>query len=254
MACRVVSPVLKKYIDKNEPKGRQKFERVRRLFPLMKTYSLIPGFWNTYWRYRLGLRTLECFWNAWRYKSIDLFCENYERWGKIKVKSLLTSRSKWVFLTWIYVLIAGFELYINDEKENDYEDYDELWCPLYWAVHHGNFEFVEVMSWTPFDFNGFQFNIRIIHEKSTCEMCEARRVEKEENCLFPWFSWLLGFWAISKDRNKGQATNKKCSFLDCPCKLQSVKGFTFPTTTKITMELNSARRHQKTQVTQKFIS
>ena len=73
-------------------------------------------------------------------------------------------------------------------------------------------------------------------------------------CLFPWFSWLLGFWAISKDRNKGQATNKKCSFLDCPCKLQSVKGFTFPTTTKITMELNSARRHQKTQVTQKFIS
>ena len=77
------------------------------------------------------------------------------------------------------ILIAGFELYINDEKENDYEDYDELWCPLYWAVHHGNFEFVEVMSRTPFNFNGFQFNIHIIHEKSTCGICEARRLEKE---------------------------------------------------------------------------
>ena len=102
--CRAVSPVLKKN-DKNEPKGRQKFERVRRLFSLMKTYSLIPGFWNTYWRYRLGLRTLECFWNAWRYKSIDLFCENYERWGKIipyiKIKMSVSD---------LDILIAGFEL------------------------------------------------------------------------------------------------------------------------------------------------
>ena len=48
LACRAVSSVWKKYIDKNGPKGRQKFERVRRLFSLMKTYSLIDSIQNAW--------------------------------------------------------------------------------------------------------------------------------------------------------------------------------------------------------------
>ena len=32
------------------------------------------------------------------------------------------------------------------------------WCPLHWAVHEGNFEFVEIMIRTPFDFNTLRFD------------------------------------------------------------------------------------------------
>ena len=32
------------------------------------------------------------------------------------------------------------------------------WCPLHWAVHEGNFEFVEIMIRSPYDFNTLKFD------------------------------------------------------------------------------------------------
>ena len=37
---------------------------------------------------------------------------------------------------------------------------DNFWCPLRWAIHEGNFEFVEMMIRTPFDFNTLRFQMK----------------------------------------------------------------------------------------------
>merc|ERR1711862_402972 len=47
------------------------------------------------------------------------------------------------------------------------------WCPLHWAIHFGNLEFVEVMSRTPFNFNTLIFILKDNIE--ICSKCKRRR-------------------------------------------------------------------------------
>ena len=64
-------------------------------------------------------------------------------------------------------LIDGIETYANEDCRYWHMDFtyeeelDQLvdWCPLHWAVHYENFEFVQAMIRTPFDFNKLKFTL-----------------------------------------------------------------------------------------------
>jgi len=90
-------------------------------------------------------------------------------------------------------LIAA-ELYTDfDELKEELEDWIEnvhdehraharYWCPLQWAIHFGNFEFVDVMIRSPFDFSKLKFMFEDnIEEKASdnCAKCERRRDDHE---------------------------------------------------------------------------
>ena len=159
MACRKVSPIWKEYIDK------QRFWRVRHLSSLMDKFADTFG------------------------KSEETFCEQFPEWEEvipyIKTEMNVSDMDK----------LIDAELYANadvDDEDWDHEDERDQardWCPLHWAVHKGNFEFVEVMIRTPFNFNDLQFTFEVNpkeKERAGCERCEWIREERSIHYMPDW--------------------------------------------------------------------
>ena len=114
--CREVSPIWKKFIDK------QKSWRLRRLHSLFEEMDLLEKF------------------PEW--KKIIPHVEN-----EMSVSDMDT-------------LIDGLVLYFEKPRgltKQLWSLWSSLWCPLHWAVHFGDFEFVATMIRTPFDFNTLKF-------------------------------------------------------------------------------------------------
>ena len=136
MEYRKVSPIWKKYIDE------QRFLRVRHLLSLMDKYFA---------KMKSRNKTMQ----------VLSFGEKFPEWNKIipfiKTEMSVSDMDK---------LIVGAELYTKsivytwNKRPVDLEeliDQVENWCPLQWAVHYEQFEFVEVMIRSPFDFNSLKF-------------------------------------------------------------------------------------------------
>ena len=156
MECRKVSPIWKKYIDE------QRFWRVSHLLSLMDKFFEK----NRYKTIKKSGRKIEVF----------SFGEKFPEWNKIiphiKAEMSVSDVDK----------LIGAELYTNlDRYTWNYRDLEELkdqvenWCPLQWAVHYENFEFVEVMIRTPFEFNCLKFTLVDVDEdikiKPNCGRC-----------------------------------------------------------------------------------
>jgi len=136
MECRKVSPIWKTYIDE------QRFLRVNHLLSLMDRFLAK----NQHKRFK-----------------VSSFGEKFPEWHKIipyiKTEMSVSDMDKFI----------GAELYANLDM------YNGRWCPLKWAVCYENFEFVEVMIRTPFDFNSLKFTFadedEEIKEKPNCGRC-----------------------------------------------------------------------------------
>ena len=118
MECRKVSPIWKTYLDE------QRFWRVNHLLSLMDRFLAK---------------------NQHKSFKVSSFGEKFPEWNKIipyiKTEMSVSDMDK----------LMGAELYANLNM------YNLSWCPLKWAVCYENFEFVEVMIRTPFDFNSLKF-------------------------------------------------------------------------------------------------
>jgi len=143
MVCREVSPIWKKYIDE------ERIGRVSHLLSLMDKFGKINDklFPNNYHDR----------------KKVYSFGKKFPEWKEImpyiKTEMSMSDMDK---------LIAA-ELYTDfDELKEELEDWIEnvhdehrahakYWCPLQWAIHFGNFEFVDVMIRSPFDFSKLKF-------------------------------------------------------------------------------------------------
>merc|ERR1712062_640306 len=136
MECRKVSPIWKTYIDE------QRFLRVNHLLSLMDRFLAK----NQHKRFK-----------------VSSFGEKFPEWHKIipyiKTEMSVSDMDKFI----------GAELYANLDM------YNGRWCPLKRAVCYENFEFVEVMIRTPFDFNSLKFTFadedEEIKEKPNCGRC-----------------------------------------------------------------------------------
>ena len=164
MECRKVSPIWKKYIDE------QRFLRVRHLLSLMDKYFA---------KMKSRNKTMQ----------VLSFGEKFPEWNKIipfiKTEMSVSDMDK---------LIVGAELYTKsivytwNKRPVDLEeliDPVENWCPLQWAVHYEQFEFVEVMIRSPFDFNSLKFTFvdedEEIKGKPDCGSCCNSEYHFKEN-------------------------------------------------------------------------
>ena len=169
MVCRKVSPVWKTYIDE------QRVGRVCQLLSLMEKYAKINDeLFRKKWNRHCG--TKQTFWS---------FGEKFPRWNKI-IPYIETEMS----VSDMDKLIAT-ELYTNsvvydrEDWESKLEYYQVwYWCPLHWAIHFGNLEFVEVMSRTPFNFNTLIFILKDNIE--ICSKCKKRREEEDDDDFDFW--------------------------------------------------------------------
>ena len=162
-ACCDVSPAWKKFID------QQKFWRLDHFSSLIK--------------------------KKWTIQKTD----NFEHYSKLRKVNFLEKFPEWekliphvqnqMSVSDIEKLVNGLEHYFDknetrlSDKTNSArsewshqknEEYDKM-CPLKFAVHDGNFEFVEVMIRTPFDFKSLKFKIL------TCEDGDDE-YQRHRNC------------------------------------------------------------------------
>ena len=121
MECRKVSPIWKTYLDE------QRFWRVNHLLSLMDKY--LASMKNIY-----TIRN-------------SSFGEKFPEWNKI-IPYIKTEMS-----------VSDMDKLISTELYANLLSHKWTWCPLKWAVHLKNFEFVEVMIRTPFDFNVLKFTL-----------------------------------------------------------------------------------------------
>ena len=121
MECRKVSPIWKTYIDE------QRFWRVNHLLSLMDNY--FANLKNNY-----TIRD-------------SSFGEKFPEWNKI-IPYIKTEMS-----------VSDMDKLISAELYANLLCHKLAWCPLNWAVNFKNFEFVEVMIRTPFDFNVLKFTL-----------------------------------------------------------------------------------------------
>ena len=143
--CREVSPIWKKFIDE------QKFWRLDRFFSLIKKGWMVQ-------------ETEDMIFNST--KKVNLL-KKFPEWKKIipHVKNQMSVSD-------IDKLIKGLELYFEKNHamfpkitgcEDGDQEFDQF-CPLHFAVHEGDFEFVVLMMLqTPFDVSKLKFKLR------TCE-------------------------------------------------------------------------------------
>ena len=146
--CREVSPIWKKFID------QQKFWRLDHFFSLIKKDWMV--------------QETDCmiFTST---RKVNLL-EKFSEWKKI-----IPYVENQMIVSDIDKLINGLEFYfeknhtmfpeIVDWEEGD-EEFDQF-CPLHFAVHDNNFEFVELMIGTPFDFNTLKFKLPTCDDGST---------------------------------------------------------------------------------------
>ena len=175
-ACRDVSPIWKKFID------QQKFWRLDRFFSLIKEDWMVQKAEKMY--SRDGPETFA--------EKVDLL-EEFPEW-----KKLIPHVENQMSVSDLDILINGLERYIamsqdmfpKDPKEYEkkHGDYGNQklnqFCPLSFAVKKGDFEFVEMMIRTPFDFNSLKFKFPTCRGGSTPE-------KRHGNCdtyddLKPW--------------------------------------------------------------------
>ena len=148
--CRQVSKVWKEYID------GQKTWRLDHLFSLEYRWESIPC---------PGCGGCD-FGHCRCYEFLDYFDEWRKLYPYIRTQMSISDIDK---------LIKGVTRYMNIEADDDDEDAeqewdfdyefdgwidDNFWCPLQWAIHEGNYEFVEMMIRTPFDFNTLRFQMK----------------------------------------------------------------------------------------------
>ena len=160
MECRKVSPIWKKYLDE------QRFWRVNHFLSLMDKYFAKDSY-KTIQKSNGGKR------------KVFSFGEKFPEWNKI-IPYIKTEMS-----VFDMDKLIGAELYANLNRYawnypmqadlEELKDQVENWCPLQWAIHQENFEFVEVMIRTPFDFNSLKFIFvdedEEIKQKSNCGKC-----------------------------------------------------------------------------------
>ena len=118
MECRKVSPTWKTYIDE------QRFLRVNHLLSLMDRFLAK---------------------NQHKSFKVSSFGEKFPEWNKI-IPYIKTEMS-----------VSDMDKLIDAELYSGMDLYNGKWCPLKWAIGYENFEFVEVMIRTPFDFNSLKF-------------------------------------------------------------------------------------------------
>ena len=162
MVCREVSPIWKECID------MQRFWRVDHFLPLMDKY----------------FKKMDDTPNEW--KTIIPF---------IKTKMSVFDLDKLISGVQLYIDLGydatGHWLCLKDtghwKSDCEYEckrDQVREWCPLHWAVHCKNFEFVEIMIRTSFDFNTLRFTFeKNPKEKArpACDKCEETEGKAERH-------------------------------------------------------------------------
>ena len=156
MVCREVSPIWKECID------MQRFCRVNHFLSLMDKHFLNRSLIHYIY---------------YRFPNFDKIIRE---WKKV-IPFIKTNMS--VFD--LDKLIAGVQVYIDldvEDWENDDEcdcgDQVEEWCPLHWAVHYKNFEFVEVMIRTSFDFNTLRFAFEKNPKEKARPPCDNDKCEE----------------------------------------------------------------------------
>ena len=155
--CRQVSKVWKKYID------GQKTWRLDHLFSLEYRWESIPC---------PGCGGCD-FGHCRCYEFLDYFDEWRKLYPYIRTQMSISDIDKLIKGVTRYMGIGeGIDTDEEFEEELSNWDYDlgldgcigedenNFWCPLRWAIHEGNFEFVEMMIRTPFDFNTLRFQMK----------------------------------------------------------------------------------------------
>ena len=197
-ACREVSPIWKKFID------QQKSWRLNRFLALV----------NMGWM----VQKTEFYDSS--VENVDLL-EEFPEW-----KKLIPHVENQMSVSDLDKVINGLERYIAlnhdmfaKNSNSGKEVFDEF-CPLSFAVHEGDFEFVEVMIRTPFDFNSLDFKL------STCEdvdsslfdgcrdRCLSEVSQRHRNCETDDEPWRLddythyegGFNVLHKAINRGHTS------------------------------------------------
>ena len=177
-ACRDVSPIWKKFID------QQKFWRLDRFFSLIKADWMVQ-------KAEKHLGRDGPFTCAKKVNLLDEFPE----W-----KKLIPHVENEMSVSDLDILINGLERYIamsqdmfpKDPKEyrkKHGEDGDQelnQFCPLSFAVKEGDFEFVEMMIRTPFDFNSLKFKFPTCKEIDSslfydCKDCYSEAYARHGN-------------------------------------------------------------------------
>ena len=159
--CRQVSKVWKEYID------GQKTWRLDHLFSLEYRWESIPcpGCGGCDYGHCRCYEFLNHF-DEWRklypyirtqmsISDIDKLIKGVTRYMDIEVNDV--SNTGW----------DNWDI-IDDEVQQEWDFdpefdgwiADNFWCPLQWAIHEGNYEFVEMMIRTPFDFNTLRFQMK----------------------------------------------------------------------------------------------
>ena len=183
MVCREVSSIWKKYIDE------QRIGRVSHLLSLMEKYAKNNGL---------------LFYNL---RHLSSFGEKFPEWNKIipyiKTEMSVSDIDKLIAAKLFFTTDDVYRFMDCDERYYIWDcevEYNQVryWCPLHWAIHFGNLEFVEVMIRTPFDFNTLKFilkdNTELAKALANCAKCER----KDE---------IMDHWDLSDDHDDDQCAD-----------------------------------------------
>ena len=198
-ACCDVSPIWKKFID------QQKFWRLDHFSSLLKKT----------WK----IQETDDFEHYSQLRKVDLL-EKFPEW-----KKLIPYVQNQMNVSDIKKLVNGLEHYFDEHqttlsddtnyaksKKDPYdqrnEEYDQM-CPLQFAVHDGNFEFVEVMIRSEFDFKSLKFKLPTCEDGDdeyqrhrNCDLGDERYGGKEYRWDY-YKHYEDGFNVLDKAANRG---------------------------------------------------